>query len=218
MPIQHQPFRRRRSRSVVFRCWSAPLLAPLIIAAVSCTPPSISASASAPSVGQSAGVAIVLAPPHQIGAFTLTDTRRFPDPNTGVRYRYTGTGALRPDVFVYPAAPSVEQPGIRDTLAYESEKFGQALTVMQQRGTYQSVRILSESESEIRTSAGPIMGRRVSVVLTQDGQQLDSHQVLFLIHGQFVKVRTTHVAGAAVSQELFDFLGGLISALMADRK
>lgn len=220
MSMQFPQFTGIRSRIPALPCWAIQRLLPLIFAVAGCAQTGASGSTAppmpAPSASAAVPAAILLEPPERIGQFTLTDTRRFPDLSAGVRYRYAGAGALRPDVFVYPAPPNVEQPGVRDTLAYESEKFRQALAVMQQRGTYQSFQILSETESDIRTPAGPVTGRRVSAVLTQDGQRLDSHQVLFLIRGQFVKVRVTQSAGAASSEELFEFLRGLLTVLTAE--
>lgn len=217
MLTQDLQFTHTSWRGAVHRHLVAYRLLPLLLAAVGCAQPGAPMPGPAPAASSPVRAEVPLVAPQQIGAFTLTDTRRFPDASAGVRYRYAAAGALRPDVFVYPAAPNVQQPGVRDTLAYESDKFKEALAVMQQRGTYASFRILSDSQVEAGTPGGRVRGRRVSATLTQNGERLDSHQFLFLLWGQFVKVRATYKTGEVTSQELTDFLNGLVTALAAER-
>ncbi len=215
MPIQRPHFTHTAASSAARRHSPAHRLLPLLLIAASCAQPGTNVPGPAPMAPPSAHAEMPLVAPQSIGTFTLTDTRRFPDASAGVRYRYVATGALQPDVFVYPAAPSVQQPGVRDTLGYESDKFKETLEIMQQRGSYQSFRIVSDSQVEVSTPGGRVPGRRVSASLTQNGERLDSHQILFMLRGQFVKVRATHGPGKVTSQELNDFVGGLLTALAA---
>ena len=199
-------------------CRSAPFLL-LLALSTGCAAAS-SALPSTPAPTAVAGGPLALGPvSERVGEdVRLVDTHHFPDAGAGIRYRYgSPCSALQPDVFVYPLSETAAAAGSDPSAQAraESEAFKQVLAIRQQQGHTEAFRIEGEGPLRIAVGGHTLAGWHVHAVLVHRGQQSDTHQHLFAVSEQLIKVRTTFPRGSIAEEEVNAFLHALLREWVA---
>ena len=130
--------------------------------------------------------------PTTLHGFRLVETKQIPDYDGGGQlYRFTdGTSALL-TVFVYPIPTDVQQGDSANWVLLEGAKFEQVLPIQVERGRYDTYQ-MAFAEPEPVVSQGDTIRGHVAAAGTRSGQSISMQlQYLYLIKGQFVKVRAT---------------------------
>jgi hypothetical protein len=180
----------------------------------------LAACAANPPPGDSAGGEAsgprVRQVPAQVGEFRQIDVHPFPQPGAGIGYRYSDDSPLRPDVYVYPVPPSgsdAESSLVRAQT--EGRLLLSALQVERDRGRFDSFQLLSDSVITLGVPGNSLEGSHVSVLLTRRGDEAESHQHIFVLGDQFVKIRTTFPRGSQSLSRLEDFIEALLTGMTA---
>lgn len=154
--------------------------------------------------------------PESIGAFRRIETHQFDDPSAGAVRSYRNGSALQPDVYVYPLTETARAGGEDplDRAEAESRIFPVALEVERQRGRFDRFQVRADSAVAISHGSRTIRGWHTAVQLSRRGDPRDSHQYLFALGDQFVKVRITYVPGAVKDEDRVEFIRALLIALL----
>lgn len=124
--------------------------------------------------------------PARVAGLVLADSVRYPDPELGAAYRYTGDERMRVDTYIYPREPE-------STLVTEAASFRAALEIYRRRGRVSDYRVATENAwSPVEWAEG----REVVAVLERDGGSHYSYYHVLAVGDQFVKVRITAPEGA----------------------
>jgi hypothetical protein len=155
--------------------------------------------------------------PDQVGAFRRTETITYPRADAGTLYRFRGGGSLDPDVYVYPVAPETrgKGPGPREWAASQGPLFQLILEAQKQQGRLESVRMVADSAFRLTVRSALVDGWHTSARVTLQGQERDTHQLLFGVGDDFVKVRTSFAPGSVTDAELRQFAQALLEQLVA---
>ncbi len=155
--------------------------------------------------------------PDQVGAFRRTETFTYPRADAGTLYRFRGGGSLDPDVYVYPVSPETrgKGPGPREWAASEGPMFRLVLAAQQAQGRLESVRMVADSAVRWTVGTAPLDGWHTVARVTLQGQERDTHQLLFGIGDDFVKVRASFAPGSASDAELRQFAQALLEQMVA---
>jgi|GEM_PF-6985486 len=172
------------------------------------------ASEPAPSHQGSAEARAGIVLPERVGEFTIVETSRYPDPSLGTLYRYRDGSALQPDVYVYPLTGTARGGGDApvDRARAESRLFLATLPISQRRGAFQRFRVIADGPIPAGPDGG-IEGWHVAAELVEPGQVRRTHQHLFAIGDELIKVRTTFGEDEDREAALGAFLVELLKAM-----
>jgi hypothetical protein len=189
---------------------SHPLLLLLAFAAA-CASPGGPPVAPAP-----AGEALAIAQiPTRIGDFRQIDVHRFDTPGAGTAYRYSDGSRLRSDVYVYPLAEAqrASAGAPLETIQGEAHSLLAAMPVQQAQGRFDSFELLADSIATVLLPGGPLTGSHIALRLRFRGMEQESHQHVFMLGDQFLKVRTTFPPNAATAAAMAGFVERLVVAV-----
>jgi hypothetical protein len=155
-----------------------------------------------------------IALPERVGAFSIVETQRFPEASLGTLYRYRDGTALLPDVYVYPLTRTAREGGDApvDRARAESRLFLATLPINQRRGAFQRFRVIADGPIPAGPEGG-VEGWHVAAELIRPGQVRHTHQHLFAIGDELIKVRTTFGEDEGWEAALGAFLVGLLEAV-----
>lgn len=156
-----------------------------------------------------------LAVPGEIGAFSLAETHRYPDPRLGTLYRYRNNSELRPDVYVYPPGGPTGSQALNPARE-EGMNFGHVLTAQRSRRQINSFEIMKSAARDHIVGSDTVPGWHVYAVLETNRGRSDSHLYLFAFGDQMLKVRSTSPEGSVDSAELEAFVMALLRAVSAE--
>jgi hypothetical protein len=128
--------------------------------------------------------------PHQVGAFSFSDSIAYPDTTAGRGYSYQDSGGTRADLFVYPVtrtAATLPSDSLR--LAREADLFLAGIAERRKRGAIGEYQV-PVNDALARSDPG-LPGRVVVVIWERNGKKEVSFTHLFVLAGRFLKARLT---------------------------
>ncbi len=130
--------------------------------------------------------------PTTLQGFRLVETEQIPERDGGGQlYRFTDGTGVQLTVFVYPVPADVQQGDSANWVLVEGAKFEQVLPIQVQRGRYDTYE-MAFAQPEPVVSEGHTIPVHVAAARTRSGESISMQlQYLYLIRGQFLKVRAT---------------------------
>lgn len=145
------------------------------------------------------------------------DSATFQDPLAGTQYGYQENGT-EIDLYIYPTtawADQMEEPTADRLLRGQVEEFRETLKLGPSRGWYDEYEMAFDNPFEVETESGTLSGYTAAAVL-RDGEDLRvSFYYIFLVHGRFVKVRSTLPASEMQTAKTPGFARGVVERLHA---
>ena len=184
----------------------------LVLALAACAPAPGGAPAPAP-----APLAIRDAPA-EVHGYRQTDFTRFEMASAGVAYRYGSGPPISPDVYVYPVGETDRAAG--DAVAQaraESDNLKSALEMQRGQRRIQGFEVTGDTAVAIPLAGGRVVGWHLAArVHAPRGPAIETHQHLFAVGDQFLKVRTSFPLGtASAGAELDSFVRELLRLMLA---
>jgi hypothetical protein len=154
----------------------------------------------------------VVSLPLDIGKLQLTRSYVYPEARLGTFYGYAGEFALYPDVYVYPNPfpGNLPSPAGAESAERAAESFRDEIAYAVEQGAYESAEVLEVSEFVHDWKYGHLDGRRVSLTIVRDGQELVSRAYFFAVHDLLVKVRVSHFDYPGLMDNMDWFVGELL--------
>lgn len=179
-----------------------------------CAPASSPPSATAPVGGGGSAVRVERVPP-QVGDFRRVDVHRFPQRELGVAYRYSDGTPVRLDVYVYPVGEQIRAAGgtPAEQARIEGRLLGEGLEAQQRQGVVRSFQILSDSAVQITAAGNLLHGSHITARVDVRGRNEESHQHVFVVGDQFVKVRTSFTPRAVPLARIEAFVRELLDSM-----
>lgn len=149
--------------------------------------------------------------PTAVGGFRRTDVHRFPDAAMGVAYRFRDNSVLQPDVYHYPR--DVEGPVSTTELLQQGRQLIRILPMQRAAGRFNTYEVLADSILVVALPGGTLRGSHVELLLTRQEQRA-SHQHVFALGSEFVKIRTSFPPAEETTARLEEFIEDLLAALV----
>lgn len=138
--------------------------------------------------------------PERLGDFTLANRHDFDDPRLGTQLRFAGALGMTLDFYVYPGPPAdsscptaCAEQYVRAALDDFVGNFGEFI----RRGYYRSMDVTgNEIVRPEEASDAWRVGGHLTMKVTNDEGQEESHMILYLFPGYQVKLRTTFAPSA----------------------
>ncbi len=131
--------------------------------------------------------------PVTLQGFRWTDSDSIPERDGGGRlYRYNGRSDEYVTVFVYPIPDDVK--AARDSVQWvliEGGKFAQVMPIQVQRGRYDAYEMAFADPQPVVTGHDTIPGFVAGAATRTRGALSLQMEYLYLVHGQFLKIRAT---------------------------
>ena len=166
--------------------------------------------------GAQTAAAQVIRPPAQAGAFVLTDSSRFEDPELGIRYTYRNAAErVAGDAYVYPVPAAARALPAERQVAREAEAFVASLDAGIEQGWYSSYQVGVNEARSWQTADGPRPGHLVVTIQRRGEEVFVSFMHLVLMGDQYVKTRLTLPAEQWRNSMAPNFAIDLFAALSA---
>jgi hypothetical protein len=178
---------------------------------VACAPARVDPTVAGPSAHAFAVRQI----PTRVGEFRQLDVHRFPQRELGTAYRYSDDSPLRPDVYVYPLIVRDEGMNALALAQAEAALLPQGLEMQRARGRFSSFQIVADSVIVVSVPGGSVPGSHIAGVLFRGDTPRETHQHLFALGDQFVKVRTSYAPGEVELGRLEEFIADLLRLMLA---
>ena len=130
--------------------------------------------------------------PTSLHGFRLIKTEQIPERDGGGQlYRFSDETPVQLTVFLYAIPSDVQQGDSTNWVLLEGAKFEQVLPIQVERGRYDTYQ-MAFAQPEPVVSEGDTIPGHVAAAGTRSGQTISMQlQYLYLIRGQFLKVRAT---------------------------
>ena len=150
--------------------------------------------------------------PNTVGELRWQQVHRFPDPALGVVYSYGDGSSPGSDVFVYPR--DATSPVTHAELRAHGKPLLETLQTQRSAGRFDAYELLADSIVTIDLGGAPLDGSHIVVLLTRGGEARASHQHIFVLGDEIVKVRTTFAPDEDRTKRMERFIEALLRGMV----
>jgi hypothetical protein len=130
--------------------------------------------------------------PGSLQGYRFVATQEIPERDGGGQlYRFTDGSPVLLTVFVYPVPGDVQQGDSAQWVLIEGAKFAQVMPIQVQRGRYDAYEMAFANAEPVVSGSDTIPGFAAAAVTRSRGTVAVQLEYLYLLNGQFVKVRAT---------------------------